>query len=170
MMRIRKRPGTETQALEKISRITHWQQLDRHRRRHLLLSRAWVAVRDRWTQLRRDGGIAAGPVRDVLFATFGTAALVATGRHTFCRGTLFIPGDPNDYGGFVGVAVGAEAALLALLFTTVGGIASTAYARAPGEIRGLFVRERTSLINVRNVAVALDRRAAVLVARYSEGR
>jgi len=31
--------------------------------------------------------------------------------------------------------------------TTVGVIASTAHARVPGEIRGLFVRERTSLIS-----------------------
>ena len=45
--------------------------------------------------------------------------------------------------------------LLALFFTTVGVIASTAYARVPGEIRSLFVRERTSLIYVWNVAVAL---------------
>ena len=42
-----------------------------------------------------------------------------------------------------------------MFFTTVGVIASTTYARVPGEIRGLFVRERTSVIYVRNVAVAL---------------
>lgn len=59
-----------------------------------------------------------------------------------------MPIGPDSYGAFVGTAVGAEAAFLALFFTIVGVIASATYARVPGEIRGLFVRERTSLIYV----------------------
>ena len=157
-----KRSGAEARALARASRVRHWRQLDRRRRRRLRFSRAWVRVHDRRTQLRQDGGILAGLVGDVLVATFGTAALVAAlealataARHVLHWGTLFTPVNPGSYGTFVGAAVGAEAALLALFFTTVGVIASTTYARVPGEIRGLFVRERTSLIYVWNVAVAL---------------
>lgn len=161
-MRFWKRSGAEARALAKASRIRHWRQLDRRRRRRLRLSRAWVAVRDRTAQLRQDGRLLTGLVGGVLGAVLGTAALVAAAEalataisHVLHWGTLFTPVDPGSYGAFVGVAVGAEAAFLALFFTTVGVIASTAYARVPGEIRSLFVRERTSLIYVWNVAVAL---------------
>lgn len=114
------------------------------------------------TQLRHDGGIVARLVRDVLFAALVTAALVtvsealaaAAGRWLHW-GLLFLPSSPDDYGGFVGAAVGAEAGLLALFFATVGVVASVAYARVPAEIRQLFVRERTSLVYVWNVATAL---------------
>jgi hypothetical protein len=121
-----------------------------------------VAVRDRVAQLRQDGQVLAGLVGDVLGAILATAALVTAvealataARHALHWGPLFTSVAPGSYGAFVGVAVGAEAAFLALFFTTVGVIASTAYARVPGEIRGLFVRERTTLIYVWNVAVAL---------------
>lgn len=161
-MRIWKRSDAEARTLARASRLRHWRQLDRRRRRRLWLSRAWVAVRDRRAQLRQDGRVLAGLVGGVLGAILGTAALVtgvealATAvSHVLHWGTLFTPVTPGSYGAFVGVAVGAEAAFLALFFTTVGVIASTAYARVPGEIRGLFVRERTSLIYVWNVAVAL---------------
>jgi hypothetical protein len=161
-MRSRKRSSAEANALAKASRISHWQQLARRRRRRLRLSRAWVAVRDYGTQLRHDSRVLAGLFRDVLVATLGTAALftafealATAARHVLHWGTLFTPINPNNYGGFVGATVSAEAALLALFFTTVGVIASTAYARVPGEIRSLFVRERTSLIYVWNVAAAL---------------
>jgi len=161
-MRFWKRSDAEVRTLARASRERHWRQLDRRRRRRLWLSRVWVAVRDRRAQLGQDGRVLAGLVGGVLGAVFGTAALVAAVealatavRHTLHWGTLFTPIGPGSYGAFVGVAVGAEAAFLALFFTTVGVIASTAYARVPGEIRSLFVRERTSLIYVWNVAVAL---------------
>ncbi len=161
-MRFWKRSDAEARTLARASRIRHWRRLDRRRRRRLWLSRAWVAVRDRRAQLRQDSRVLAGLVGGVLGAILGTAALVAAlealataARHVLRWGTLFTPVDPGSYGGLVGVAVGAEAAFLALFFTTVGVIAATTYARVPGEIRGLFVRERTSLIYVWTVAVAL---------------
>src|SRR6266516_1599268 len=161
-MRFWKRSGAEARTLARASRIRHWRRLDRRRRRRLWLLRAWVAVRDRRAQLRQDSRVLAGLVSGVLGAILGTAALVAAlealataARHVLRWGTLFTPVDPGSYGGLVGVAVGAEAAFLALFFTTVGVIAATTYARVPGEIRGLFVRERTSLIYVWTVAVAL---------------
>ena len=111
---------------------------------------------------RHDGRVLAGMVGNVLFAALGTAALVAASeaiataltRHLHW-GFLFLKADPADYGTLVGAAVGAEAAFLGLFYTTVGVIAATAYARVPGEIRSLFVHERTSLIYAWNVATAL---------------
>jgi len=156
------RPGAEARALARASHVRRWQQLDRHRRRRLRLSRAWLTARDRAAQLGQDGRVLASLARSVLAAVIGTAALVtvlevlsAELRHVLHWGLLFMPIGPDSYGAFVGAAVGAEAAFLALFFTTVGVIASTTYARVPGEIRGLFVRERTSLIYVGNVAVTL---------------
>src|SRR5258708_6886438 len=161
-MRFWKPSSAEAQALARAFRPRQWRQLDRRRRRRLWWSRGWLTVRDRTAQIRQDGRILAGLVRDILVAALGTAAAVAglgglapAVRHLLRLGTLFKPVDPASYGAFVGVAVGAEAVFLALFFTTVGVIASTTYARVPGEIRGLFVRERTSLIYVWNVTVAL---------------
>jgi hypothetical protein len=82
-------------------------------------------------------------------------AIATSVGHKLHWGMLFLPADPNDCGSFVGAAVGAEARLLALFFAPVGAIASRAYAKVPGEIRQLFAGERTSLIHVWNVAVAL---------------
>jgi hypothetical protein len=82
-------------------------------------------------------------------------AIAVSLTHVLHWGTLFEPVTAESYGGFVAAAVGAEAAFLALFFTTVGVIAATTYSHVPGEIRSLFVRERTSLIYVWNVAEAL---------------
>ena len=38
-----KRSGAEARALARASRVRHWRQLDRRRRRRLRFSRAWVA-------------------------------------------------------------------------------------------------------------------------------
>ncbi len=126
------------------------------------LSRAWVGVLDYGGRLRHDGRVLAGLVGSVLLAALGTAAIVASSeavatvlRHHLHWGSLFLPVDPADYGTLVGVAVGAEAAFLGLFYTTVGVIASTTYARVPGEIRSLFVHARTSVIYAWNVATAL---------------
>jgi len=161
-MRLPRRSGAEVRKLARISRIRHWRRLERRRGRRLWLSHAWVAAHDRAAQFRQDSRILAGLAGRVLGAVLGTAALVAAveaiaaaAGHVLHWGTLFTTIDPGSYEGFVGAAVGAEAAFLALFFTTVGVIASTTYARVPGEIRGLFVRERTSLIYAGNVAVAL---------------
>jgi hypothetical protein len=161
-VRIWTRPGTEARALARASHARHWQQLDRRRRRRLRLSHARLTARDRAAQLGQDSGLLASLARSVLAAVIAVAALV-TGlevltaglRHVLHWGLLFMPVGPDSYGTFVGAAVGAEAAFLALFFTTVGVIASTAYARAPAEIRDLFICERTSLIYVGNVALTL---------------
>src|SRR5579859_5343056 len=124
-MRFWKRSGAEARSLARASRIRYWRQLDRRRRRRLWWSHAWVAVRDRRAQLRKDGRVLAGLVGAVFGAVLGTAALVTAvealataASHVLHWGTLFTPIDPGSYGAFVGIAVGAEAALLALFFTT----------------------------------------------------
>ncbi len=158
----RRRQAPEIRALARISHAGHWRRLARARRRRLRLAWTWVTARDSMTQLRHDGGIVARLVRDVLFAALVTAVLVtvsealaALAGRRLHWGLLFLPSSPDDYGSFVGAAVGAEAALLALFFATVGVVASVAYARVPAEIRQLFVRERTSLVYVWNVTTAL---------------
>src|SRR5882724_7799864 len=94
-MRFWKRSDAEARTLARASRIRHWRQLDRRRRRRLWLSRAWVAVRDRRAQLRQDSRVLAGLVGGVLGAILGTAARVAAlealataARHVVRWGTL----------------------------------------------------------------------------------
>ncbi len=61
----------------------------------------------------------------------------------------------DNFDVLAGAAVGAVATFLGLFYTTVGVVASTAYRSVPGEIRRLFVEERTSAIYVRGVVRAL---------------
>jgi hypothetical protein len=129
-----------------------------------------MIVRDRGGQLRQDGAVFASIVRSIIVALVAAGALVAALEaiaasltNVLHWGSLFEPVNAKSYGGFVAAAVGAQAAFLALFFTTVGVIASTTYARVPGEIRSLFVRERTSLIYVWNVATALLIGIALLI-------
>ena len=161
-MRGKRQASKEAQRLAAISEAGYWRQIDRRQRRRLRVSRVGLTVRDRAAQLRQDGRVLADLLRSVLVALAGTAVVVAALEaaagalhHVLHWGSLFEPVTADSYNGFVGAAVGAEAVFLALFFTTVGVIASTAYAQVPGEIRSLFIRERTSLLYVWNVAVAL---------------
>jgi hypothetical protein len=161
-MRGKREASKEAQRLAATSEADYWRQIDRRQRRRLHISRVGLTVRDRAAQLRQDGRVLADLLRRVLVALAGTAVVVAALEaaagalhHLLHWGSLFEPVTANSYSGFVGAAVGAEAVFLALFFTTVGVIASTAYAQVPSEIRSLFIRERTSLLYVWNVAVAL---------------
>jgi hypothetical protein len=166
----RRRQNAEIRQLLAASKPDHWSRLERQKRWRLRVSRLGVSVRDRGAQLRQDGALFIHLVGRVVAALIGAAALVAALEaiagsltHVLHWGTLFEPVSADSYGGFVAAAVGAEAAFLALFFTTVGVIASTTYSRVPGEVRSLFVRERTSLIYVWNVAVALLVGIALLI-------
>jgi hypothetical protein len=166
----RHRQEDEAQQLAAASDPDHWTRLEREQRRRLRASRFRVAVRDRGAQVRQDGALFASLARRIAAALAGAVVLVAALEaiasaltHVLHWGTLFEPVSADSYGAFVGAAVGAEAVFLALFFTTVGVIASTTYSRVPGEIRSLFVRERTSLIYVWNVAVALLVGIALLI-------
>jgi hypothetical protein len=167
---LRRRRDDEAQQLAAASDLDHWTRLERQRRRRLQASRLRVAFWDRVAQLRQDGALFASLTRRIVAALAGAVALVvaleaiaSSLTHTLHWGTLFEPVSADSYGGFVGAVVGAQATFLALFFTTVGVIASTTYSRVPGEIRSLFVRERTSLIYVWNVAVALLVGIALLI-------
>lgn len=166
----RRRQEDEAQQLAAASAPDHWTRLERQKRRRLRASRLRVTVRDRGAQIRQDGALFASLARRIAAALAGAVVLVAALEaiaaaltHVLHWGTLFEPVSASSYGGFVGAAVGAEAVFLALFFTTVGVIASTTYSRVPGEIRSLFVRERTSLIYVWNVAFALLVGIALLI-------
>lgn len=161
-MRIWRPSSAAERTLRRTSSTRYWKRLGRRKRRRLRLSQALVAVLGYAGRLRQDSRTLAVMIRDILLAALGTAALVAAleavadalTRHLHW-GMLFLPADPSGYGTLVGAVVGAEAAFLGLFYTTVGVIASTTYNGVPAEIRSLFVRERTSVIYVRSVAVAL---------------
>lgn len=166
----RQQPDDEVQALVAASRLEHWTRLERQRRRCLRTSRFRLAVRGYGALLRQDGALFTSLTQRIVAPLVGVVALVAALEaiassltHVLHWGTLFETVNPDSYGGFVAAAVGAEAAFLALFFTTVGVIAATTYSRVPGEIRSLFVRERRSLIYVWNVAVALLVGIALLI-------
>ena len=161
-MRAKRQASKETRQLAATSEARYWRQIDRRQRQRLRISR-WMADGPRPDCTTSPGRTSpGGSPPSVLAALVGTAVAVAALEaaasalhHVLNWGNLFEPITADSYGGFVGAAVGAEAVFLALFFTTVGVIASTAYAQVPGEIRSLFIRERTSLLYVWNVAVAL---------------
>ncbi len=161
-MRIWRPSSAAERTLRRTSSTRYWKRQGRRKRRRLRLSQALVAILGYAGRLWQDSRTLAIMIRDILLAALGTAALVAAleavadalTRHLHW-GMLFLPADPSGYGTVVGAAVGAEAAFLGLFYTTVGVIASTTYNGVPAEIRSLFVRERTSVIYVRSVAVAL---------------
>lgn len=170
VLRRGRRRNDEIRLLASASELRYWKRLEGRRSWRLRASRFRVAVRDRGAQLRQDGALFVSLAGRSIVAVAGAVVLVAALElmagsltHILLWGRLFEPVALDSYGGFVAAAVGAEAAFLALFFTTVGVIASTTYARVPGEIRSLFVRERTSLIYVWNVAVALLVGIALLI-------
>lgn len=63
---------------------------------------------------------------------------------------------PGSYESFVAAVTQVGGTFLALYFATVGVVASTAYATAPGQIRSLFVLERASQVYVRAVALLVS--------------
>jgi hypothetical protein len=161
-MRGKGQASKEARRLAATSEASYWRQIEHRQRRRMRISRLGLTVRDRAAQLRQDGRVLADLLRRVLVALVGAAVVVAAVeaaagalQHLLHWGSLFEPVTANSYSGFVGAAVGAEAVFLALFFTTVGVIASTAYVQVPGEIRSLFIRERTTLLYVWNVAIAL---------------
>ncbi len=70
-------------------------------------------------------------------------------------GFLFEPVSTSGSDTLMGASVGAVATFLGLFYATVGVVASTAYQSVPGEIRKLFLEERTNLVYVRGVVRTL---------------
>lgn len=73
--------------------------------------------------------------------------------------------EPETYDGFINTAAQVGATLLALYFTTVGVVASTAYARGPHRIRVLFVREKSGRFYTRCVALLVTTSLIVVAVR-----
>jgi hypothetical protein len=61
----------------------------------------------------------------------------------------------EPYDGLLGAGIGATATFLGLYWATVGVVASTVYASVPGDIRNLFVRERSGTVFVHATLSAL---------------
>ena len=161
-MRGEKHPSKEIRRLVASGAANYWVKADRRQRRHLRVSRMWLSLRDRSALFRQDSRVLATLLRSVL-APLAITAVVVGALEAIAEmlqqvvhwGGLFAPVAIDSYATLVGAAVGAEAVFLALFFTTVGVIASTTYADVPAEIRGLFIRERTSLLYVWSVTMAL---------------
>ena len=157
--------GRERRAERQLLRsdeMRHWSQLARRQKARRTLSIALLGIRERSDQTKQGAedllALVASALTGVVVALLLVVvveAIAALLNHFLHWGSLFRPVSSSNYETFVGAAVGAQATFLALFFTTVGVIASTAYARVPGEIRQLFVRERTSTIYVWNVVFAL---------------
>ncbi len=142
--------------------MRYWTRRAQRQKVRRTLSAATLGIRERSEQTKQGAkdllvlvASAFTGVAVALVLVVAVEALAALLNHFFHWGSLFRPVSSSSYDTLVGAAVGAQATFLALFFTTVGVIASTAYARVPGEIRQLFVRERTSTIYVWNVVFAL---------------
>lgn len=142
--------------------LSHWVWRARSRATRRRLSSIWLSVRQGTQEFRQEARIVTSlTIRVLAGAIIAIALLVlvellaAWLNHYFHLGSLFTSVPGSSYTTLVGAALAALATFLALFFTTVGVIASTAYSRVPGEIRQLFVRERTSTIYVRVVVLAL---------------
>lgn len=175
-MRGRKRRGDASDELVAMSQPGYWIGRNRQLQRRLWLAQRLVILRDSWVQFRLDSRLVASLARRAVLAVLGAAVIFASSEAASAGlnrivnwGPLFKPISVDSYGGFVGVVVGAQAAFLALFFTTVGVIASTSYARVPSEIRSLFVRERSSLLYVWSVTEALMIGMALLTMPLTTG-
>ena len=139
-----------------------WTNQERRRGIRRKITLAWLTTRQRGEEARQDTRVLRPLLWSVVLGLVASLsilvllnALAAWLSRYFHFGSLFTSVSTNAYGLMVTAAVGALAVFLALFFTTVGVIASTAYARVPGEIRQLFVKERTSTFYVYTVVVAL---------------
>ena len=159
---LKARTDRNLRRLRRSGDMRHWVWRQRRMQWHRRFSSWAVRAFDRRGQLRQDTRILATLARTAGIAIALTvlgvvgleAACSALAPHLHWSG-FFETVDLAHYETFVGVAIGAQATFLALFFTTVGVIASTSYARVPGDIRLLFVRERRSLLYVWNVVAAL---------------
>jgi hypothetical protein len=142
----------------------HWKRRAQRRRYDFRVSRFLVQTRNRLAERREGVGLVARLFGSVVVTGLTAVALIAitegiaAALHQHNVGlSLRLDRVVSDatYSGFVTAAVGAQAVFLALFFTTVGVIASTAYAVVPDEIRQLFLQERGSRVYIANVVRAL---------------
>lgn len=159
--------------LAQLGRIKYWKKREQRSQRRLLRSGRLQRVEEAWNSHRDDTRTVLQLARRSAWSglsallLFGASELLAYGLGRIDWGPFKFLDQrlaAGDYQSFVGTAVGAAATFLALFFTTVGVVASTAYQSVPGEIRKLFVEERTSAIYVRGVVRALVLGTALLVA------
>src|SRR5262249_55137438 len=135
----------------------------RRLRRVHTFSRRLGELQDRIDEKRADAGLVSNLTLRATLTGVGTLLLIGVvellgwylSRFEIHIARLTTRVAPSDYEAFVAAVVGAEAVFLALFYTTVGVIASTAYQQVPGEIRQLFVQERGSQLFTRSVVRAL---------------
>ena len=148
--------------LRRLGEARYWTRRARRQTWRRRLSSVSLGIRRQAEEMRQDTRVLRPLLWRVLYYTFfavavlvGVNALAAWLSRFFHPGSLLASVTDSSFSTPVVAAVGALAVFLALFFTTVGVIASTAYANVPGEIRQLFVRERTSTFYVGVVVTSL---------------
>lgn len=132
----------------------------------------------RWLAERNKAYVA---VRQLFVASLGTLLLVGSGIFLLevtsfmvraITGNQKIPvfsvldsTSDGSVSAFVGAGVAVAATLLGLYYATVGVVASTIYKDVSGEVRDLFVRERSGEIYIRSLVLTLAGGLVLLVMR-----
>ena len=120
-------------------------------------------------------------VRDLVLSSAGSLLQVAIGIAVLELAALIIRSNVGDDGmpilgiidptndgtvtAFLGAGVSIAATLLGLYYATVGIVASTIYKDVSGEVRDLFIRERSGQIYIRFLVLILAGGFATLVMR-----
>jgi hypothetical protein len=131
----------------------YWTSRRRLQRAGFLFGRLAFRLRTRWKTQRESISILRGIVQ-ALLAQLLLAAVLVIGL-VFVDQTLIGPSRSFSGGVFSQLlAITAQIAgiFLGLYFTAVSVVASTAYARVPGEVRTLLMREKVGNLYIRTVA------------------
>src|SRR5579872_1937250 len=157
-----RRAGYLERRLVRLDDPAYWIRRAKWRRRLRRAAVLLFGIRS-WTEERKEdsralkgllGGVLLRAVLALAALTSVNALTAWLGRY-FHLGSFFAGVGADSYSTAVAAGEGALATFLALFFTTVGVIAATAYADVPGEIRDLFLRERTTTYYVGIVVTAL---------------
>lgn len=165
----------EVGRLREIGTPRYWERRQVYRRRKLRLSQ-WFSQGRRMARSTREGlgawrRLLLNSLGLIVAAVLGVAALELLGA--LCRlapwgatSPLFaVPGSPlqESVSSLVGAAVAIAATLLGLYYTTVGVIASTIYRAVPGDVRDLFITERSSEAYLKVVVLTIAGGIVILV-------
>jgi hypothetical protein len=135
-------PEASVSRLRELGKVSYWQRRQRQDRRSLRRSLRTQRLRSGLDSRRQDSRVVADLSRKAVFPVVTALLLVVVselvGWAINRAGWTVLDHvdhrlDPGSYETLAAAAVTAEAAFLALFYTTVGVVASTAYQTVPGE-------------------------------------
>lgn len=166
----------EVRQLRELGKPRFWRRRQLHRARAQRWGRLIARIRMRSTETRSVAWAGWQLLREclgrVLVAVLGIFVLeflctIARLTPRLAGSPFFTrPGDDlqDHASALIGAAVAIAATLLGLYYTTVGVIASTIYKSVPGEVRDLFIRERSSDTYLKIVIFTIAGGIVILVA------